>query len=205
MADGVQARARWNPLRGLYAWVMRNAEGRYAWATMAAIAFAESSFFPMPPDIVMIPMALKNRHHTFMLAAWCVLFSVAGGIVGYLLGSWLYDSVGEWLIRVYGMGSDIDTFRTAYQKYGALIVLQGLTPIPYKFVTIASGFAGMNLALFVVLSFITRSVRFMGVAALVYYFGEPVRLAIEKYLEWVMVGLLIVIVSGYFVVRYVFH
>jgi membrane protein YqaA with SNARE-associated domain len=205
MSSGVEARTRWNPLRGLYAWIMHNAEGHYAWATMAAIAFAESSFFPMPPDIVMIPMALKNRRRAFLLAAWCTLFSVAGGLVGYLIGSLLYDSVGEWLIRVYGMGGDIDSFRTAYNKYGALIVLQGLTPIPYKIVTIASGFAGMNLALFFVLSLITRTIRFMGVAALIYFFGEPVRMAIEKYLEWVIVGFLIVVVSGYFIARYVFH
>ena len=205
MSSGVEARTRWNPLRWLYAWIMRNAEGHYAWATMAAIAFAESSFFPMPPDIVMIPMALKNRRRAFLLAAWCTLFSVAGGLVGYLIGSLLYDSVGEWLIRVYGMGGDIDSFRAAYNKYGALIVLQGLTPIPYKIVTIASGFAGMNLALFFVLSLITRTIRFMGVAALIYFFGEPVRMAIEKYLEWVIVGFLAVIVAGYFIARYIFH
>jgi len=205
MSSGVEARTRWNPLRGLYAWIMHNAEGHYAWATMAAIAFAESSFFPMPPDIVMIPMALKNRRRAFLLAAWCTLFSVAGGLVGYLIGSLLYDSVGEWLIRVYGMGGDIDSFRTAYNKYGALIVLQGLTPIPYKIVTIASGFAGMNLALFFALSLITRSIRFMGVAALIYFFGEPVRMAIEKYLEWVIVGFLAVVVAGYFIARYIFH
>ena len=205
MSSGVEARTRWNPLRGLYAWIMRNAEGHYAWATMAAIAFAESSFFPMPPDIVMIPMALKNRRRAFLLAAWCTLFSVAGGLVGYLIGSLLYDSVGEWLIRVYGMGGDIDSFRAAYNKYGALIVLQGLTPIPYKIVTIASGFAGMNLALFFVLSLITRTIRFMGVAALIYFFGEPVRMAIEKYLEWVIVGFLAVVVAGYFIARYIFR
>jgi membrane protein YqaA with SNARE-associated domain len=205
MANGVHARTRWNPLRSLYVWIMHNAEGRYAWATMAAIAFAESSFFPMPPDIVMIPMALKDRRRAFLLAAWCTLFSVLGGILGYLIGSWLYDSVGAWLISAYGMGGDIDNFRAAYQKYGALIVLQGLTPIPYKIVTIASGFAGMNLALFLVLSVITRSIRFMGVAALIYFFGEPVRMAIEKYLEWVMVGFLIVVVGGYFIARYIFH
>jgi membrane protein YqaA with SNARE-associated domain len=205
MANGVQARARLNPLRGLYAWVMRNAEGKYAWATMAAIAFAESSFFPMPPDIVMIPMALKDRRRAFVLAAWCTLFSVAGGMLGYLIGSWLYDSVGEWLIRMYGMGGDIESFRAAYQKYGAFIVLQGITPIPYKIVTIASGFAGMNFGLFLVLSLITRSVRFMGVGALIYFFGEPVRLAIEKYLEWVMVAFLVVVIAGYLIARYVFH
>ena len=205
MANGVAARGRWNPLRGLYAWVMHNAQGKYAWATMAAIAFAESSFFPMPPDIVMVPMALKNRRRAFLMAACCTLFSVLGGLLGYLIGSWLYDSVGEWLIRMYGMGGDIESFRVAYNKYGALIVLQGLTPIPYKIVTIASGFAGMNLALFLVLSVITRSIRFMGVAALIYFFGEPVRVAIEKYLEWVLVGFLVIIVAGYFIARYVFH
>ncbi len=205
MANGVHARTRWNPLRSLYVWIMHNAEGRYAWATMAAIAFAESSFFPMPPDIVMIPMALKDRRRAFLLAAWCTLFSVLGGILGYLIGSWLYDSVGEWLSRVYGMGSDIESFKAAYNKYGALIVLQGITPIPYKIVTIASGFAGMNFGLFLILSLITRSVRFMGVAALIYFFGEPVRMAIEKYLEWVMVGFLIVVVGGYFIARYIFH
>lgn len=205
MANGAHARTRWNPLRGLYAWVMRNAEGRYAWATMAAIAFAESSFFPMPPDFVMIPMALRNRNRAFILAGWCTFFSVAGGLLGYLIGSWLYDSVGQWLIQVYGMGGDIAAFQDAFKKYGALIVLQGLTPIPYKIVTIASGFAGMNLALFLVLSVITRSIRFMGVAALIFFFGEPVRLAIEKYLEWVLVVFLIVVIGGYMLARYVFH
>jgi membrane protein YqaA with SNARE-associated domain len=205
MANGVEARVRWNPLRALYTWVMHNAEGKYAWATMAAIAFAESSFFPMPPDLVMIPMALRNRRRAFLLAACCTVFSVAGGMVGYLIGSWLYDSVGEWLIRMYGMGGDIESFRAAYNKYGALIVLQGITPIPYKIVTIASGFAGMNFGLFVVLSIITRSVRFLGVASLIYFFGEPVRLVIEKYLEWVLVGFLAVVVFGYLLARYVFH
>ena len=205
MANGAEARARWNPLRSLYAWVMKNAEGRYAWATMAAIAFAESSFFPMPPDFVMIPMALKQRDRAFILAAWCMAWSVAGGLLGYAIGSMLYNSVGQWLIQVYGMGGDIESFRAAYQKYGAFIVLQGITPIPYKIVTIASGFAGMNFGLFLVLSLITRSVRFMGVGALIYFFGEPVRLAIEKYLEWVMVGFLAVVIAGYLIARYVFH
>ncbi len=205
MSDAVQAQTRRGPLRGLYAWVMRNAEGPHAWAVMAAIAFAESSFFPFPPDFVMIPMALKQRHRAFVFAAWCTFWSVVGGLLGYAIGSWLYDSIGEWLIRVYGMGGDIDSFRIAYQKYGALIVLQGLTPIPYKLVTIASGFAGMNLALFVILSAVTRSIRFMGVAALIYYFGEPVRLAIEKYLEVVLVVFLCILIGGYLIARYAFH
>jgi len=205
MTNGVEAQKRWNPLRNLYAWVMRNAEGPHAWAVMAAIAFAESSFFPMPPDFVMIPMALKNRNRAFVLAAWCMVWSVAGGLLGYAIGSLLYDSVGQWLINVYGMGGDIDAFRTAYNKYGALMVLQGITPIPYKIVTIASGFAGMNLGFFLILSVITRSLRFGLVASLIYFFGEPVRLAIEKYLEVVLVVFLVIVVAGYLIARYVFH
>ena len=205
MSNGVEAQKRWNPLRNLYAWVMRNAEGPHAWAVMAAIAFAESSFFPMPPDFVMIPMALKDRRRAFVLAGWCMVWSVAGGLVGYAIGSLLYDSVGQWLINVYGIGSDIEAFRAAYNKYGALMVLQGITPIPYKIITIASGFAGMHLGLFVVLSIITRSIRFGMVASLIYYFGEPVRLAIEKYLEVVLVVFLAIVVAGYFIARYVFR
>jgi len=205
MTNGVEVQKRWNPLRNLYAWVMRNAEGPHAWAVMAAIAFAESSFFPMPPDFVMIPMALKDKNRAFVLAAWCTAWSVAGGLLGYAIGSLLYDSVGQWLINVYGMGSDIDAFRAAYNKYGALMILQGITPIPYKIITIASGFAGMNLGLFVVLSVITRSLRFGMVASLIYFFGEPVRLAIEKYLEVVLVVFLVIVVAGYFIARYVFH
>ncbi|HEY4113158.1 MAG TPA: hypothetical protein VGM17_03775 [Rhizomicrobium sp.] len=205
MANGVEARARWNPLRNLYAWVMRNAEGPHAWAVMAAIAFAESSFFPMPPDFVMIPMALKRKDRAFVYAAWCTFWSVTGGLLGYAIGSLLYNSVGQWLIQMYGMGGDIDAFRAAYNKYGALIVLQGITPIPYKIVTIASGFAGMNLAFFFVLSVITRSIRFGLVAGLIYFFGEPVKLAIEKYLEVVLLVFLGIVVAGYLIARYAFH
>lgn len=205
MSDGVQVRQRWNPLRNLYAWVMRNAEGPHAWAVMAAIAFAESSFFPMPPDFVMIPMALKRRDRAFVFAAWCTFWSVTGGLLGYAIGSMLFDSVGHWLIQAYGMGGDIDAFRAAYNKYGALIVLQGITPIPYKIVTIASGFAGMNLGLFFVLSVITRSVRFGLVAGLIYFFGEPVKLAIDKYLEIVLLVFLVIVVAGYLIARYAFH
>ena len=204
MANGVEARTGWNPLRGLYAWVMRNAEGPHAWAVMAAIAFAESSFFPMPPDFVMIPMALKRRDRAFVFAGWCVLWSVAGGLLGYAIGSWLYDSVGEWLIRVYGMGGDIDTFRAAYQKYGALIVLQGLTPIPYKLVTITSGFAGYNFFWFVVLSVLTRGARFFVLAFLLHRYGATAREIIEKRLGlWTAIGAA-ALVGGFVIVYGIF-
>ena len=207
MSDGAAGvQKRWSPLRGLYTWVMGHAEGPYAWWILAGLSFAESSFFPMPPDVMMIPMIMADRRHrAFHLAAWTALWSVIGGAFGYLIGAALYNSVGHWLIQMYGMGGDIAAFRAAYHKYGAWMVLQGMTPIPYKIVSIASGFAGFNFPLFMVLSAITRSFRFMIVGAGLYFFGEPVRVFIEKYLEWVVIMALIGIIGGYVLVRHLFH
>src|SRR6476646_3666718 len=144
-------------MRGLYDWVMANAQGRYAWATLFGVSFAESSFFPIAPDVMLLPMVLADRKRAFLLAGWCTIASVLGGMLGYTIGALLYDSLGQWLIRTYGYGQSLETFRAAYAEWGAWIILiKGLTPIPYKLVTIASGFAGYNFAMFVVLSAITR-------------------------------------------------
>lgn len=196
---------RGGPMRSLYNWVMRHSRGPYALWFLGAIAFAESSFFPIPPDVMLVPMVLADRRRAFLLAGWCTLMSVTGGILGYAIGSLLYDSVGHWLIAVYGYGDKLQDFRALYAHYGAWIILiKGLTPIPYKLVTIASGFAGYNFPLFVLLSAITRGARFMLVAVLLYWFGEPVREFIEKRLELVMLSLLVVIVAGFVIVRYAF-
>lgn len=206
MSEGVEAVVvRGGPLRSLYAWVMKQASGKYAWWVMAAVAFSESSFFPLPPDIMLVPMALADRSRAYILALWCTVWSVAGGLVGYAIGALLYDSVGQWLISVYGMAQDMDTFRSLYNHYGAwIIVLKGLTPIPYKIVTIASGFAGYDLFLFTILSFATRGARFAIVAVLLHHFGDHVRNFIEKQLEWVMLGLLVIVVGGSVLARYAF-
>ena len=204
MSNEAQARKRWNPLRRLYAWVMRHSEGPHAWAALAALSFAESSFFPMPPDVMLIPMIMKDRRHAFRLALWCAAWSVLGGLLGYAIGHLLYNSVGHWLISMYGMGDDISAFRIAYKKYGYWIVLQGLTPIPYKIVSIASGFADFPLLIFVGLSAVTRTIRFTIVSALLYFIGEPARVFIEKYLELVVVGFLVVVVIGYLIARHLF-
>ena len=196
---------RGGPVRNLYDWVMRHAAGPHAFWYLGAIAFAESSFFPIPPDVMLVPMALADRRRAFYLAGWCTLMSVTGGILGYIIGALLYDSVGQWLIAIYGYGDRLEEFRRLYAEYGAWIILiKGLTPIPYKLVTIASGFAGYNFAAFVVLSAITRGARFLIVAGLLYRFGEPVRGFIEKRLELVMLGLLAVIVAGFIIARYAF-
>jgi membrane protein YqaA with SNARE-associated domain len=205
MTDGVEARRGWNPIRGLYRWVMRFAEGRHAWRAMAAFAFAEASFFPVPPDLLLIPMVLADRRRAFLLAGWATLWSVLGGAFGYTLGSLLYDSLGQWLIKAYGMGSDVASFSAAYKHYAALILFQGLTPIPYKLVAISAGFAHIGIALFMLLSAITRGVRFFGEATLLYFYGDPVRVFIEKWLELVLIGVLVLVVFGVVVVRYAFN
>ena len=128
---------------------------------LAAVSFAESSFFPVPPDIVLVPMALANPSKARLYALVCTIASVLGGLLGYAIGALLYDTVGHWLISAYGYGEGVEAFRAAYAKWGAWIILiKGMTPIPYKIVTIASGFAGYNLLYFFVLSCITRGARF---------------------------------------------
>jgi membrane protein YqaA with SNARE-associated domain len=191
--------------RSLYDWTMANASGRYAWAALFAVSFAESSFFPIAPDVMLLPMVLADRKRAFLLAGWCTIASVLGGMLGYAIGALLYDSLGQWLIRAYGYGQSLETFRTAYAEWGAWIILiKGLTPIPYKLVTIASGFAGYNFATFVVLSAITRGARFTLVAGLVYWFGEPIRNFVEKRLELTMFIVLATIVAGFLLARYAF-
>lgn len=191
--------------RRLYDWTMSLAASpRAAW-WLAAVSFAESSFFPIPPDVMLVPMVLARREKAYAYAAICTLASVIGGMLGYAIGLFLFDSVGAWLIRVYGYGESFDAFRAAYAEYGAWIILiKGLTPIPFKLVTIASGFAAYAFPLFVVLCVITRGARFFAVAALLRAFGEPIRAFIEKWLDWVMLGLLVTIAGGFVIARYSF-
>jgi membrane protein YqaA with SNARE-associated domain len=204
MSDGVEVRERTGLLRRLYAWVLSHAEGPRAWAVLAGLSFAESSFFPMPPDILMIPMILADRRRAFAIGLWTALWSVIGGLLGYALGSLLYHSVGQWLINVYGMGGEIGAFQETFRKCGPLIVLQGITPIPYKLITIASGVAQLPLLLFVGLSTITRTFRFMAVATALYAMGDRARIYIERYLPIILIVLLVIVVAGFFIARTVF-
>jgi membrane protein YqaA with SNARE-associated domain len=191
----VQAATPRSFIRRLYDWCMNAAAKPHAILTLGAVSFAESSFFPVPPDVMLIPMALARPDHAFRLAVWCTLTSVAGGMVGYAIGALLYDSVGHWLIQLYGYGDKVESFREAYAQWGALIILlKGLTPIPYKVVTITSGFAGYNFGLFIVFSIIARAMRFFVVAFLLNRYGQQAREIIEKRLGlWVMLGAAVVI------------
>ncbi len=191
-------------LRRLYNWTMEFAGHRHATRALATVSFTESSFFPIPPDVLLIPMVLANREKAWYYATVCTISSVIGGIFGYLIGWLLYDSVGLWLMNLYGYGTQVEAFRQAYAEWGTWIILiKGLTPIPYKIVTITSGFAGYDLFWFILLSIITRAARFFLVAALLYQYGEPVRGFIEKRLELVTAGIAVIFVGGFVIARYV--
>jgi len=190
-------------LRSLYTWCIDAAGKPHAAWILAAVSFVESSFFPVPPDIMLIPMALARPDRAWRYAVLCTLGSVAGGMLGYLIGALLYDSIGQWIVRLWGYGDKIEAVRQAFADYGAWIILgKGVTPIPYKIVTVASGFAGYNFGLFVALSFLTRGARFFGEAFLLKRYGPRARVMIEKRLGfWVTVSAL-ALVAGIVAVFY---
>ncbi|KYK45979.1 MULTISPECIES: YqaA family protein [unclassified Bradyrhizobium] len=187
-------------LKRIYDWCIDAAHKPYALWIMGVVSFAESSFFPVPPDVMLIPMSLARPQRAWLYAAVCTATSVLGGIVGYAIGALLFDSVGQWLIQVYGLGDKVDAFRASYAEWGAVIILlKGLTPIPYKLVTITSGFAGYNIILFILCSIIARGGRFFVVAILLNRYGDWIRVRIERHLGlWVALGA-IVLVLGFVV------
>jgi membrane protein YqaA with SNARE-associated domain len=186
-------------LRRMYDWCIAAADKPYALWLMGIVSFAESSFFPVPPDVMLIPMSLARPQKAWLYALVCTVTSVAGGIVGYAIGALLYDSIGQWVIQLYGYGEKVEAFRAAYAEYGAwIILLKGLTPIPYKIVTITSGFAGYNLLAFVLLSLIARGGRFFFVAVLLNRYGTWIREVIEKRL-----GLWVAIATGTLVIGFI--
>ena len=184
-------------LRRLYDWCIAAADKPYALWLMGAVSFAESSFFPVPPDVMLIPMSLARPQRAWLYALVCTVTSVAGGVVGYGIGSLLYESIGQWLIHLYGYGDKVEAFRASYAQYGAwIILLKGLTPIPYKIVTITSGFAEYNIWLFIVFSVIARGGRFFIVAILLNRYGEWTRHTIEKRLGlWVAIGAVVLVLG----------
>ena len=192
-------------LRRLYDWCIALADKPYAVWVLGAVSFAESSFFPVPPDVMLIPMALAQPRKAWLFAAVCTATSVAGGVLGYAIGALLYDSIGGWIIQLYGYGNKVEVFRAQYAEYGSwIILLKGFTPIPYKLVTITSGFAGYSLPLFVLFSIITRGARFYLLAFLLNRYGAAAREIIEKRLGfWVTIGA-VVLVLGFIVVYWVF-
>jgi membrane protein YqaA with SNARE-associated domain len=184
-------------LRRIYDWCIGAAGTPHASWIMGALSFGESSILPIPPDIMMIPMSLARPDKTWYYATLCTVTSVAGGLIGYLIGSALYDTVGHWIIQAYGYGDKVELFRDAYVRYGAwIILLKGLTPIPYKIVTITSGFADYPIVPFVLLSIAARGMRFYFFAFLLHRYGVWARVNIEKRLGlWFTIGVIVVLVG----------
>jgi membrane protein YqaA with SNARE-associated domain len=169
---------------------------------LAALAFAESSFFPIPPDALLIPMALARPDRAWRFAAVCTVASVAGGALGYLIGYAVFDQLARPLIDFYGYGDRFAAFQDLYARYGLWVILiKGLTPIPYKIVTIASGAARFDFPLFMAASVVTRGARFFMVAALLRFFGTPVRDFIERRLTLVTSLLAAGVVGGFLVLK----
>jgi membrane protein YqaA with SNARE-associated domain len=185
-------------LRGLYDRVVELSKGRYALPALAAVSFAESSFFPIPPDVVLVPMALANPHKARLYALVCTIASVLGGLLGYAIGALLYDTLGHWLIHLYGYEEKMDAMREFYAKWGALfILLKGLTPIPFKLVTIFSGLFAYNFPLFILLSLITRGGRFFILAAALTHFGDYLREKMEAHFGLFLGSLAAIVVGGF--------
>ena len=189
----------------LYSRVRSLAEGAYAERALAAVAFAESSFFPVPPDILLAPMALANPRRAWRYALIATIASVLGGMLGYAIGAMLYGTVGEWLVNLYGYGAKMEALKQTYAQWGWLVILvKGVTPIPYKLVTITSGLLGYNFPLFVALSAVTRGLRFFLVAGALQLFGEPLRAALERNFAAVLGAFAALVVAGFVIAIRVF-
>jgi membrane protein YqaA with SNARE-associated domain len=187
----------------LYHWTLSLAESPRATWALGGIAFAESSFFPIPPDVILVPMSLARPKRAWFYAGLCTICSVAGGIVGYGIGLLLLDTVGKWLIDLYGYAARMEDLQHSFDTYGAaVILLKGLTPIPYKLVTIVSGMMKYNFPLFVLLSIITRGARFFLLAGILNKFGEPIKRAMEKHFALFMILICVAIVGGFVLAKY---
>ncbi len=191
-------------LRGLYDWVMAQAEGKHALWALAIISFAESSFFPIPPDVMLIPMVLAARQRAWLIAGVCTIASVSGGLGGYAIGYFLFDALGQPLLEFYGYLEKFGRFQARYNEWGAWIVaFFGLTPFPYKVITIASGVTELNIVTFTAASTVSRAARFFVEAALLWQFGTPIRAFIERRLGLLTVVFFAALLLGFLMLKYV--
>ena len=184
----------------LYGWTLSLAQSRHAPTALFVIAFAESSFFPIPPDAILVPMSIARPARAWTYAAICTVGSVLGALLGYAIGALLYETLGKWLIDLYHYGSRVDDLRVLYGQWGWLLILvKGFTPIPFKLVTIVSGLLLYNLPLFILLCLITRGARFFALAVLLKYYGEPIKALLDKYFGWFLMILLAIVVLGFWI------
>ena len=189
----------------VYAWTISLAQSpRAAWA-LALIAFAESSFFPIPPDVLLAPMALAKPKRAFFYAGICTAASVLGGMLGYAIGHLLYDTVGQWLIALYHYGEKVEAMQAFYAQWGwAFILVKGVSPIPFKIITIVSGLMHYNFPLFVLLCAITRGARFFLVAGAMNLWGDRLRDLLERYFAVFLAIVLVSVVGGFWLAAHMF-
>jgi membrane protein YqaA with SNARE-associated domain len=190
-------------MQRMYAWMMGLAASQRAPHALFGVSFIESSFFPIPPDLMLIPMVLADRKKAWWYATIATVGSVLGGLLGYAIGFFLLEAVGKPILAFYGKADSLVTFKQLFQDYGVQILLiKGMTPIPYKVLTISAGVAGMALPAFVSASIVARAMRFFLVAGLLYFFGEPIKAFIEKRLTLVTTVFVVMLVSGFVAVKY---
>jgi membrane protein YqaA with SNARE-associated domain len=189
-------------IRALYDWTLSLARARHALWALAAVSFAESSVFPIPPDALMIPMILARPERAWRVAGVALVASVLGGLAGYAIGWGLFESVGRPVLEFYGKADAAEAFNARFNDWGAWAVLiAGVTPFPYKVITIMSGWTGLSLPVFVVASIVARGLRFFLVAALLWRFGAPIRDFIERRLPLVFTLFVALLLGGFLALR----
>ncbi|PHP65568.1 cytochrome B [Zhengella mangrovi] len=192
-------------LRRLYDWTLSLAGTRHAEKALAGISFAESSFFPIPPDVLLIPMVLARRDRWVRIAVICTVSSILGAFLGYAIGMFLFETIGQPLLKFYGKADAFEQISQWYNTWGGWGVLfAAVTPFPYKVLTIFSGATGLNFLIFTLVSVIGRAARFFLVAWLLHRWGEPIRVFIEKYLNLLVTAFMILLIGGFVAIRYVF-
>ena len=190
-------------IRSLYDWTLSLAHHPRALWALAFVAFIESSVFPIPPDLLMIPMIIASPRRAFLIAAVATIASVLGGMLGYAIGMFAFESIGQPILESLGKADSMEEFNARFNGVGFWAVLiAGLTPFPYKVITIMSGWTAMPVATFIITSLIARAFRFFIIATLLWKFGEPIRDFIEKRLGLMFTLFCVVLVGGFFMVRY---
>jgi len=188
--------------RSLYNWTLSKSEHKYSAWILSVVSFAESSFFPIPPDILLIPMIIAKRVKAWMYAFICTFSSVLGGVAGYAIGYFFYNSIGILIIDAYHLSNSFITFESYYNEYGILIVLgAGFTPFPFKFITIASGVFNLNIFLFIIVAMIARGLRFYLIATLLYIFGNTIKNLIDKYFNFLVSLFFILLIGSILIIK----
>ena len=189
-------------IKAIYNWTIKLSATRYALWALAIVAFAESSFFPIPPDILLIPLIIAKPKNAYLIAFIAMVASVFGGGLGYYIGLKLYETVGIIIINFYHAQQLFLDFQTQFNKYGAAAVLfAGVTPFPYNIITISSGIAGMPIYQFFIFSIIARGARFFIIAILLRLYGEPIRNFIERHLNLLFIAFMVLLVLGFLLIK----